>query len=39
MPYHRMRDVKVAERFIEEYHGRVLGKDWKLPLQVSPAKH
>ncbi|KAG0291333.1 hypothetical protein BGZ96_005271 [Linnemannia gamsii] len=35
----KMRDVKVAERFIEEYHGRVLGKDWKLPLQVSPAKH
>jgi hypothetical protein len=34
-----MKDVKVAERFIEEYHGRVLGKDWKLPLQVSPAKH
>ncbi|KAK3823658.1 MAG: hypothetical protein JOS17DRAFT_752960 [Linnemannia elongata] len=35
----KMKDVKVAERFIEEYHGRVLGKDWKLPLQVSPAKH
>jgi hypothetical protein len=34
-----MKDVKVAESFIEEYHGRVLGKDWKLPLQVSPAKH
>ncbi|KAF9353190.1 hypothetical protein BGX26_009026 [Mortierella sp. AD094] len=33
-----MRDTKVAERFIEEYHGRVLGRDWKLPLQVSPAK-
>ncbi|KAF9547836.1 RNA binding motif, single stranded interacting protein 3 [Mortierella hygrophila] len=35
----KMKDVKVAERFIEEYHGRILGKDWKLPLQVSPAKH
>ncbi|KAF9902730.1 hypothetical protein EC991_004581 [Linnemannia zychae] len=35
----KMKDIKVAERFIEEYHGRVLGKDWKLPLQVSPAKH
>ncbi|KAG9071399.1 RNA binding motif, single stranded interacting protein 3 [Linnemannia hyalina] len=35
----KMKNVKVAERFIEEYHGRILGKDWKLPLQVSPAKH
>ncbi|KAF9951182.1 hypothetical protein BGZ70_001098 [Mortierella alpina] len=34
----KMKDVSTAERFIEEYHGRVLGKDWKLPLQVSPAK-
>ncbi|KAF8930729.1 hypothetical protein BGZ58_008077 [Dissophora ornata] len=34
----KMKDTKVAERFIEEYHGRVLGKDWKLPLQASPAK-
>ncbi|KAG0259622.1 hypothetical protein BG011_002513 [Mortierella polycephala] len=35
----KMKDIQAAERFIEEYHGRVLGKDWKLPLQVSPAKH
>ncbi|KAG0361031.1 hypothetical protein BGZ54_009269 [Gamsiella multidivaricata] len=34
----KVRDTKIAERFIEEYHGRVLGKDWKLPLQVSPAR-
>ncbi|KAF9434928.1 hypothetical protein BGZ76_007188, partial [Entomortierella beljakovae] len=34
----KVKDTKIAERFIEEYHGRVLGKDWKLPLQVSPAK-
>ncbi|KAF9942628.1 hypothetical protein BGZ67_000852 [Mortierella alpina] len=34
----KMNDISTAERFIEEYHGRVLGKDWKLPLQVSPAK-
>ncbi|GJJ70102.1 hypothetical protein EMPS_02451 [Entomortierella parvispora] len=34
----KVKDMNVADRFIEEYHGRILGKDWKLPLQVSPAK-
>ncbi|KAG0085780.1 hypothetical protein BGZ92_008709 [Podila epicladia] len=34
----KMRDIHVAERFIETFHGRVLGADWRLPLQVSPAR-
>ncbi|KAF9315832.1 hypothetical protein BG003_002628 [Podila horticola] len=34
----KMRDIHVAERFIETFHGRVLGPDWRLPLQVSPAR-
>ncbi|KAG0353605.1 hypothetical protein BG005_007141 [Podila minutissima] len=34
----KMRDIYVAERFIETFHGRVLGPDWRLPLQVSPAR-
>ncbi|KAG0022271.1 hypothetical protein BGZ81_008613 [Podila clonocystis] len=34
----KMRDIHVAERFIETFHGRVLGPHWRLPLQVSPAR-
>ncbi|KAG0032401.1 Protein phosphatase PP2A regulatory subunit B [Podila clonocystis] len=34
----KMRDIHVAERFIETFHGRVLGPYWRLPLQVSPAR-
>ncbi|KAF9395561.1 hypothetical protein CPC16_007836 [Podila verticillata] len=34
----KMRDIHVAERFIETFHGRVLGSDWRLPLQASPAR-
>ncbi|ORZ05708.1 hypothetical protein BCR41DRAFT_175869 [Lobosporangium transversale] len=34
----KVKDVRTAERLIEQFHGRVLGKDWKMPIQVSPAK-
>ncbi|KAG0265713.1 hypothetical protein DFQ27_000446 [Actinomortierella ambigua] len=34
----KLRDLETAERFIHENHGRLMGKDWKLPLQVLPAR-
>ncbi|KAF9969901.1 hypothetical protein BGZ73_007554 [Actinomortierella ambigua] len=34
----KLRDLESAERFIHENHGRLMGKDWKLPLQVLPAR-
>ncbi|KAG0223782.1 hypothetical protein BGW42_005539 [Actinomortierella wolfii] len=35
----KLKDLETAERFIHENHGRLMGKDWKLPLQVLPARH